>query len=69
MSADTDVEFVNIIYHMFSSGDEIVLSACQKFAETNDCDVIVDMLFREWDIYCGNEAFLSEKKGKHLCRQ
>jgi hypothetical protein len=64
MSADTDVpqEFVNIIYHMFSSGDEMVLSACQKFAETNDCDVIVDMLFREWDIYCGNKAFLSEEK-------
>ena len=68
MSADTDVpqEFVNIIYHMFSSGDEMVLSACQKFAETNDCDVIVDMLFREWDIYCGNKAILSEEK-ENVC--
>jgi hypothetical protein len=64
MSADTDVprEFVNIIYHMFSSGDEMVLSACQKFVETSDGDVIVDMLFREWDIYCGNKVFLSEEK-------
>jgi hypothetical protein len=64
MSVDTEVpqEFVNIIYHMFSSGDEMVLSACQQFVETNDCDVIVDMLFREWDIYCGNKSFLSEEK-------
>ena len=64
MSADTEVpqEFVNIIYHMFSSGDEMVLSACQQFVETNDCDVIVDMLLREWDIYCGNKSFLSEEK-------
>lgn len=62
MSADTEVpqEFVNIIYHMFSSGDEMVLSACQNFVKSNDCDGVVDMLFREWDIYCGNKSFLSD---------
>ena len=33
------VEFRNILYHMFSSGDEIVLSACANFVETNDSKV------------------------------
>jgi hypothetical protein len=37
-------------------------SACQTLAEKNNCDVIVDVLFREWDIYRANKAFLSEEK-------
>ena len=43
LSADTDLpqEIASIIYHMFSSGVEMVLSACQKFTETNDYDAIV----------------------------
>ena len=63
MMADTEVpqEFINIIYHMFSSGDEMILFACQNFVETNDCDGIVDMLFREWDIYSSNRQAEEEK--------
>ena len=48
-------EFVNIIYHMFSSGDELVLSACEQFLETNDSDVVESMILREWDIFCKNK--------------
>jgi hypothetical protein len=63
MAADTVVpqEFVNIIYHMFSSGDEMILFACQNFVQSNDCDGIVDMLFREWDIYSSNHPAEDEK--------
>ena len=63
MAADTVVpqDFVNIIYHMFSSGDEMILFACQNFVQTNDCDGIVDMLFREWDIYNSNHPVEEEK--------
>eukprot|EP00579_Thalassiosira_antarctica_P012061 CAMPEP_0201925474 /NCGR_PEP_ID=MMETSP0903-20130614/14724_1 /ASSEMBLY_ACC=CAM_ASM_000552 /TAXON_ID=420261 /ORGANISM="Thalassiosira antarctica, Strain CCMP982" /LENGTH=738 /DNA_ID=CAMNT_0048463161 /DNA_START=55 /DNA_END=2269 /DNA_ORIENTATION=- len=31
MSTEMPQEFINIIYHMFSSGDEMVLAGCQKF--------------------------------------
>lgn len=53
-------EFINIIFHMFSSGDEMVLSACEKFAETGDTEFVVEMLLREWNIYCRNNIFREE---------
>eukprot|EP00804_Cyclotella_cryptica_P011421 CCRYP_016373-RD/>CCRYP_016373-RD protein AED:0.41 eAED:0.41 QI:0/0.5/0/1/1/1/3/0/754 len=47
-------EFRNIIYHMFSSGDEIILSACKDFVLTNDSKCVESMILREWNIYCHN---------------
>ncbi|EED95156.1 predicted protein [Thalassiosira pseudonana CCMP1335] len=51
-------EFINIIYHMFSSGDEFVLEACKEFVASNDSDVVEDMLLREFGIYCKNRERL-----------
>jgi len=60
MSTELPQEFVQIIYHMFSSGDEMVLAACQQFLDTTDSDIIEEMLLREWDIFCRNKAFREE---------
>lgn len=49
-------EFVNIIYHMFSSGDDMVLAACQKFVDTDDSDAVEEMLLREYQIFCRNKT-------------
>jgi hypothetical protein len=43
-----------IRYHMFSSGDELVLEACKDFVESNDAEVMETMINREWSIYCKN---------------
>ena len=56
-------EFVNIIYHMFSSGDEMVLAACQRFVDMDDSDPADEMLCREWDIFCRNKASREESSG------
>ena len=66
LSTGLPQEFVNIIYHMFSSGDEMVLGACQKFVDAHVCgaemesDPVEDMLFREYSIYERNRAFREE---------
>ena len=66
LSAELPQDFVNIIYHMFSSGDEMVLTACQKFVDAHVCgaemesDAVEDMLFREYSIYERNRAFREE---------
>lgn len=39
---------------MFSSGDELVLAACQDFIATNDTEVMDEMIKREWSIYAKN---------------
>ena len=63
LSTELPQEFVNIIYHMFSSGDEMVLGACQKFVDAHVCgaemesDPVEDMLFREYSIYERNRTF------------
>mmetsp|Transcript_15228 Transcript_15228/g.33217 ORF Transcript_15228/g.33217 Transcript_15228/m.33217 type:complete len:309 (-) Transcript_15228:505-1431(-) len=57
MSTELPEEFISIIYHMFSSGDEMVLAACSRFLDTADSDTIEGMLLREWDIFCRNKAF------------
>ena len=54
-------EFINIIYHMFSSGDEMILGACEKFVETGDTEFVVEVLLREWNIYCRNNTFRDEE--------
>lgn len=56
MSSELPQEFVNIIYHMFSSGDEMILSACQKMAASDDSQYVEAALAREWDIYCRNKS-------------
>lgn len=53
-------EFINIIFHMFSSGDEMVLAACEKFVSTGDTEFVVEVLIREWNIYCRNNTFREE---------
>ena len=53
-------EFINIIFHMFSSGDEMVLASCEKFVETGDTKFVLEMLLREWNIYCRNNNFREE---------
>lgn len=63
MSTDVPQEFINIIYHMFSSGDEMVLAACNKFVDMGDGDPIEEMLRREWDIFCCNKSFQKEISG------
>ena len=60
MSTEMPQQFVNIIYHMFSSGDEMVLAGCRSFLDTNDSDTVEKMLLREWDIFCRNKAFRGE---------
>ena len=55
LGSDLPQDFVNIIYHMFSSGDNMILEACQTFLETDDSDVVEDMLFREYKIFCSNQ--------------
>jgi hypothetical protein len=57
MATELPKEFVNVIKHMFTSGDEMVLGACQKFVDTNDSDAVETMLLREYDIYCRNSDF------------
>ena len=54
-------EFVNIIYHMFSSGDQMVLDACQKMVDTSESDPVEDMLFREYKVYDSNSTFREEQ--------
>jgi hypothetical protein len=53
-------EFINIIFHMFSSGDEMVLAACEKFVETGDTGFVSEMILREWNIYCRNNTVREE---------
>ena len=57
MSTEVPQEFINIIYHMFSSGDEMVLAACNRFVDMDDSDPVEEMLSREWHIFCRNKAF------------
>lgn len=63
MTTEVPREFVNIIYHMFSSGDEMVLAACQRFVDMDDSDPAEEMLCREWDIFCRNKASREESSG------
>ncbi len=53
-------EFINIIFHMFSSGDQMVLAACEKFVHTGDTEFVAEVLLREWNIYCRNNTFIEE---------
>ena len=47
-------EFRTVLFHMFSSGDEMVLNVCKEFIETDDNDVMERMITREWEIYQKN---------------
>ena len=57
---DVTQDFIKIIFHMFSSGDQMVLAACEKFVETGDTEFVVEVLLREWKIYCRNNPFREE---------
>ena len=50
--------FMFIRYHMFSSGDELVLEACKDFVDSNDAEVMSNMIEREWSIYCKNNQIV-----------
>jgi len=46
---------------MFSSGDQMVLDACQKMVDTSESDPVEDMLFREYKVYDSNSTFREEQ--------
>jgi len=45
---------------MFSSGDELILEACKDFVDSNDAEVMDNMIEREWSIYCKNNQIVSK---------
>lgn len=61
LQAELPPEFINIIYHMFGSGDQMVLDACQKMVDTSESDPVEDMQFREYKIYDRNSTFREEQ--------
>jgi hypothetical protein len=38
-----------------TSLSEVVIAACKEFIESNDSEVMVTMIRREWEIYCKNQ--------------
>ena len=59
-------EFRTILFHMFSSGDDMVLNACKEFIETDDNDAMEKMIAREWDIYQKNRDRFYQPKDVSL---
>lgn len=59
-SKPLDKEFVHIIYHMFSSGDRMVLDAVKTSLKQNNSEAVEAMLLREWKIFCRNRAFRND---------
>eukprot|EP00985_Skeletonema_marinoi_P016544 scaffold8922_cov219-Skeletonema_marinoi.AAC.23 len=57
-NSDVPKEFFSIMYHMFSSGDELILEACKDFVDSNDAEVMDNMIEREWSIYCKNNQIV-----------
>ena len=62
-------EFINIVYHMFSSGDGLVLGACQKMVDTDDTEAVEEMLLREYGIYDSNKLFRAEMESGNISIQ
>lgn len=62
-------EFINIVYHMFSSGDGLVLGACQKMVDTDKTEAVEEMLLREYGIYDSNKLFRAEMESGNISIQ
>ena len=54
---------------MFSSGDELVLEACKDFVDSNDAEVMDNMIEREWSIYCKNNQVVPESDATSVAEE
>ena len=54
---------------MFSSGDELVLEACKDFVDSNDAEVMSNMIEREWSIYCKNNQIVPKSDATSVAEE